>query len=64
VDSGGRPTGEIRAEDPQLIIDAHRTIQAVIYPVTDPAASVQDALDHIDQLDMRSGTPAEQGAST
>jgi len=56
--------GEIRAEDPQLIIDAHRTIQAVIYPVTDPAASVRYALDHVDQLDMRSGAPAEQGAST
>lgn len=56
--------GEIRAEDPQLIIDAHRTIQAVIYPVTDPAASVRYALDHVDQLDMRSGAPAEQWAST
>lgn len=59
-----RIAGTDRLKRVTLIIDAHRTIQAVIYPVIDPAASVQDALDLIGQLDMTSATPAEQGAST
>jgi hypothetical protein len=33
-----------------LVVDGHRTIRATLYPITDPAGSVDEALELIDSL--------------
>jgi peroxiredoxin len=45
-----RAAGVDRLKRLSLIIDRARTIRAVLYPISDPAGSVSDALAHIDAL--------------
>ncbi|MBV6700346.1 winged helix-turn-helix transcriptional regulator [Kitasatospora aureofaciens] len=45
-----RAAGVDRLKRLTLILDANRTVRGVLYPVTDPAGSVEDALDLLDGL--------------
>jgi DNA-binding HxlR family transcriptional regulator/peroxiredoxin len=53
-----RSAGLERLKRLTLIIDATRVIRAVLYPVTDPAASVTEALASLDELATASATLA------
>lgn len=45
-----RAAGVERLKRLTLIVDGHRTIRAALYPITDPAGSVTDALEIIDSM--------------
>jgi DNA-binding HxlR family transcriptional regulator/peroxiredoxin len=57
-----RAGGADRLKRLTLVIDAQRTVRAVDYPITDPAGSVQNALDMINALGSRA--PRRRKAAT